>query len=461
MLMTFAELQASIGALFYSGGNSAGGFSACCVDSREARAGSLFFALEGERQDGHCFVNAAFTAGAVGAVVSQKKASAFLPYADGCNAALFIVDDTLKALQSAAGAYLEKFPNLLKIGITGSSGKTTTKEITASIFVCEKGRGKVIMNRGNLNSETGLPLSVFEVGPEHEVGVFEMGMNRKGEIAELARVLKPNIALITNIGGAHIGNLGDKNAVAVEKKNIFSQFTGKETALVPNFDEYRDFLMEGVNGKVVFYEAYSELMKEDMSSRIIDRGLDGYDIIWNGNQVRFKLPGRHNVKNAAAAIAIAKEAGASDESIGRGIEKVTPLFGRGQVVYGDVTAFNDCYNANPESMSAAIDFCDTLAWDGRKIYVIGSMLELGKEAESAHEKVGAVLNDSAADFVYLFGKETEIIARILEKNGKKTFFFTENMQELTEAFKSFTQFGDLVLLKGSRGCALERLLYNK
>ncbi|MDR0411522.1 MAG: UDP-N-acetylmuramoyl-tripeptide--D-alanyl-D-alanine ligase [Treponema sp.] len=462
MLMTFAELQASIGALFYSGEKSisvlTGGFSECCVDSRKAGIGSLFFALKGEQIDGHCFVNAAFTAGAVGAVVSKENVSALKPHADSHAAALFAVDDTLKALQDAAGTYLAKFPSLLKIGITGSSGKTTTKEIAASIFVCEKGCEKVVMNQGNLNSETGLPLSVFEVRPQHEVGVFEMGMNRKGEIAELARVLKPNIALITNIGGAHIGTLGNKNAVAVEKKNIFSQFTGKEAALIPNLDEYRDFLIEGVRGKASFYEAYSEFTQEYGDNKIIDRGLDGYDLMWNGGWVRFKLPGRHNVKNAAAAIAIAKEAGVSNDSIGKGLEKVTPLFGRGQVIHGDLTVVNDCYNANPESMSAAINFCDAIAWNGRKVYVVGSMLELGKESQKAHEKIGVALNDSVVDFIYLFGKETEITARILKKNGKKPFFFTENMLELIQAFKSFTQIGDLVLLKGSRGCALERLL---
>ncbi|MDR0643858.1 MAG: UDP-N-acetylmuramoyl-tripeptide--D-alanyl-D-alanine ligase [Treponema sp.] len=463
MLMTFEELRTALDALFYSGKKKitdtilTDGFSACCVDSRKAVQDSLFFALEGERDDGHRFVNAAFAGGAVGAVVSKGKVEALKPCADSYGASLFAVDNTLKALQSVAGAYLAKFPNLLKIGITGSSGKTTVKEITACIFAGEKGWEKVVMNRGNLNSETGLPLSVFEVGPDHVVGVFEMGMNRKGEIAELAQVLKPNIALITNIGTAHIGTLGGKNAIAAEKKEIFSLFTGKETALIPNSDEYRDFLAEGVKGKVVFYESHSEFMREE-KSQIIDRGLYGYDIMWNGNWVRFKLPGRHNIKNAIAALAIAKEAGVSNESIEQGLEKVAPLFGRGQIIYGDVTVVHDCYNANPESMSAVINFCDTLTWDGRKIYVIGSMLELGEESKKAHESIGAVLDDSAADFVYLFGKETETIARILKKNGKKPFFFTENMQELTQAFKSFTQTGDLVLLKGSRGCALERLL---
>jgi UDP-N-acetylmuramoyl-tripeptide--D-alanyl-D-alanine ligase len=458
--MSFAELQTAADALFYSGGKAAltDGFSSCCVDSRKAGPGSLFFALAGERQDGHSFVNAAFAAGAVGVVASKKKAGALKSCTDSYGAALFAVDDTLKALQDTAGAYLAKFPNLLKIGVTGSSGKTTAKEIIANIFICEKGREKVVMNQGNLNSETGLPLSVFEVRPKHEVGIFEMGMNRKYEIAELARVLKPNLALITNIGDAHIGTLGDRDAIAAEKKDIFSQFTGKETAIVPNLDEYRDFLIEGLKGKAVFYEPDSEFTKKDGSSQIIDRGLDGYDIIRGGSQVRFKLPGPHNIKNAAAAIAIAKEAGASNESIERGLEKVTPLFGRGQIIHGDVTVINDCYNANPESTSAAIGFCDTLAWDRRKVYVIGSMLELGKEAKEAHEKIGALLNESTADFVYLFGKETETIMQILKKSGKKPFFFTENMQELTEAFKSFVQIGDLVLLKGSRGCALERLL---
>jgi UDP-N-acetylmuramoyl-tripeptide--D-alanyl-D-alanine ligase len=189
------------------------------------------------------------------------------------------VEDTLRGLQDAARIYLEKFPRLLKIAITGSSGKTTTKEIAAAITGQEK---NVVMNSGNFNSETGLPLSVFNVRQEHEVGIFEAGMNRRGEIAELAEVLKPDIALITNIDIPHIGILGSIEAIAEEKKAIFSQFTGKEKALIPADEGFKDFLAQGVAGEIIFYgqKFFPEL------GEVRDLGLGGTEIIWSGKTMK-------------------------------------------------------------------------------------------------------------------------------------------------------------------------------
>jgi UDP-N-acetylmuramoyl-tripeptide--D-alanyl-D-alanine ligase len=450
-LMTFAELRAATGASFFGGEGGRGGFTAVCIDSRAAQQGSLFAALAGSSQDGHRFVEAAFASGAVAALVAREGAEAFglVQVAAKYNAALFMVEDTLRALQDAACAYLDKFPNLLKIGITGSSGKTTTKEIAAAILGCEK---RVVMNQGNLNSETGLPLSVFEVRESHEVGIFEMGMNRKGEIAELARVLRPRISLITNIGSAHVGLLGSRDAIAAEKKAVFSTFAGGETALIPGRDDYRDFLAHSVKGKTVFYGEFPEL------GQITDKGLDGAEIVWDGIPVRFPLPGSHNIKNALAAIAIAKEAGACPASIRAGLAAIKPLFGRGEIIRGDVTIVQDCYNANPESAEAAVGFCDGVDWKtGRRIYVLGSMLELGEASQTAHEALGRVLAASKADLVCLFGKETLPAAAVLQKTARPPFFYTENMQELCDFIVHQAQKGDLILLKGSRGCALERV----
>ncbi|GHV61584.1 UDP-N-acetylmuramoyl-tripeptide--D-alanyl-D-alanine ligase [Spirochaetia bacterium] len=444
-----------------AGGNHASGFSSVSIDSRTVKPLSLFVALAGSVQDGHRYVEAAFKAGAVCALVDESKLEDkslhLIETAAQYGACLVAVKDTLRGLQDAAGAYLEQFPNLIRIGVTGSSGKTTTKEIAAAMIGREK---SVVMNRGNLNSETGLPLSVFEVRSHHEVGVFELGMNRRGEIAELARVLKPGIALITNIGSAHIGILGSKGSIAKEKKNIFAEFSGSEIALIPADDEYRDFLAQDVKGMVRFYGTDKPAELESVR----DLGLGGSEIIWAGEAVRFSLPGKHNLRNAIAAVAIAREAPVSNRAIREGLAGIKPLFGRSEIFEGRVTVIQDCYNANPESAAEAVGFCDDLEYGGRKIYVMGSMLELGDTSEEAHRELGRRLAASSADRVFLYGKEMELAAEAFAaspemKGGRSgvSAFHTNSITELSRALEEFVEDGDLVLLKGSRLCALEQL----
>jgi UDP-N-acetylmuramoyl-tripeptide--D-alanyl-D-alanine ligase len=436
------------------------GFGSVCIDSRKAGEDALFVALPGSAQDGHSYVEAAFKAGAVCALVEEAKLAEktlkLAEIAERYGRGLVAVEDTLRALQGAATVYLEQFSGLLKVGITGSSGKTTTKEIAAALIGREK---KVVMNRGNLNSETGLPLSVFEVRPWHEVGVFELGMNRPGEIAELAKVLKPCIALITNIGSAHIGFIGSKAGIAKEKKNIFAEFSGVETALIPGDDGYRDFLAHGIKGRVCFYGLDGVAINRDL-------GLSGSEITWAGEKLRFPLPGRHNVRNALAAAAIAREVPVSDLAIREGLASVKPLFGRTEVLEGRVKLIRDCYNANPESSAQALAFCDELEYRGRKVYVLGSMLELGEDSPEAHRELGRRLASSRADKVFLYGRETGETAAEMEaafagpaKAGGRTvpFLYTNSMDELARELGAFVREGDLVLLKGSRGCALENL----
>ncbi|MDR3020282.1 MAG: UDP-N-acetylmuramoyl-tripeptide--D-alanyl-D-alanine ligase [Treponema sp.] len=449
-LMDFSALSHAIGARRVSNSQYSG-FSSVAIDSRNVKEGTLFFALKGNVSDGHSFVGAAFNAGARAAVVESSKLDAFdlINIAQKTGKELIVVENTLKALQDSAKVYLEMFPKLIKAGLTGSSGKTTTKEITAAIISNEK---NTIMNQGNLNSETGLPLSVFEVRSFHEAGVFELGMNRKGEISEIANVLKPNIATITNIGTSHIGMIGSKHEILNEKKNIFNYLAGDDIALIPENDEYAKELANGVNARVKFYGADSFDELEGVKSL----GLDGTELVWAGEKIRFALPGKHNLDNALAAIAIAKEISISSGAIKKGLESVKPLFGRLEILKGQITVIRDCYNANPESTAKAIEFCDSLEWQGRKIYVIGEMLELGAASGDAHAKIGASLSASKADGIFLFGKETEAAASYLASNGG-TFFHTNNMEELIPALKNYVKQGDIVLLKGSRGCALERI----
>jgi UDP-N-acetylmuramoyl-tripeptide--D-alanyl-D-alanine ligase len=458
ILMDFTALSRSIGARLVSFGRDAPrGFSSVALDSRAVKPGSLFVALKGTVQDGHRYAEAAFKAGAAAALVSRScfedPAYALAESARKAGRFLLVVENTLKGLQDAAGAYLSRFPKLLRIGITGSSGKTTTKEIAAAMIGRERA---VVLNPGNLNSETGLPLAVFGVRSEHTVGIFEMGMNRKGEIGELAAILKPRIALITNIGTAHIGMIGNKEAIAREKKDIFSQFGGSETALIPEDEAFRDFLAADVRGTVRFYgpRAFKEL------GEIRDRGLEGADIVWGGTAARFGLPGRYNLRNALAAAAIAREVPVSPAAVREGLASVKPLFGRSEILKGALTVIRDCYNANPESAAEAVALCDSLSWPGRRVYVMGSMLELGDRSGEAHGDLGRLLAASRADRIYLYGKETLPAAEVLEKSpaeARPAYSYAESMEELSRSIGDYVRPGDLVLLKGSRGCALEGL----
>ncbi|MDR2659623.1 MAG: UDP-N-acetylmuramoyl-tripeptide--D-alanyl-D-alanine ligase [Spirochaetaceae bacterium] len=452
MLMTFDEAVSLAGfELLPAGGQQHGGFDSVCVDSRRALSGSLFVALSGEKLDGHAFVKDAFKAGAAAALVERSKLAKFnlAEAADGSSAAMLVTDNTMSALQALAAAYLERFPKMIRVGITGSSGKTTTKELAAAMAGLER---NVIFNEGNLNSDIGLPLSVFKVREEHEIGIFEMGMNRKGEIAELAAVLKPQIALITNTGTAHIGLIGGEREIALEKKAVFSRFTGKEQAVLPEKSAFLELLTKDVNGRVSYFGTNSSKKFGGAKSM----GLSGSTIVWGGKPVNFPLPGEYNVMNALAAAAIAEAAGVSDDAIRGGLESAKPLFARGEIVKGDITIVRDCYNANPDSMEKAITLCDETVCGGRRVYVIGSMLELGGSSEAAHEALGERLARSKADIVFLFGEETKAAYSKL-RNTKVTFYSTD-IEELKLKVKDHAKKGDIVLLKGSRCCGLERIV---
>ena len=458
VLMEFAELAGAIGAGLRSFGG--GGFSSVAIDSRAVIPGALFVALIGSARDGHRYAEAAFKAGAVGVMAARSRLEdrslGREEIARKARGVLVGVENTLEGLQNAARVYLEKFPALLRVGITGSSGKTTTKEIAAAMIGREK---PVVMNPGNLNSETGLPLSVFGIRPGHEGGIFELGMNRQGEIAELAGVLKPQLALITNIGSAHIGIFGKREEIAKEKKEIFSEFTGIETALIPEDDDFRDFLAEGIRGRVIRYG------RRNCSALGPVRALEleGTEITWEGIPVRYPLPGTYNLNNALAAAALARLVPVGPEAIRGGLGSVKPLFGRSEILRkeGPVTVIRDCYNSNPESAAGVIDFCDALRWPGRRIYVIGAMLELGDRSPGAHRELGRRLAASRADMVFLYGAETGAARRAMEETpggpDKVPFFHTDIMKVLTEAVIGYIKPGDLVLLKGSRGCALEQV----
>lgn len=453
LLMTIDELVRAVEGICLCDYSQSRGFVSVVTDSRKVSPGSLFIPLIGQAQDGHIYIPKALESGASVILVDrchgEGSAQLFCTLGKNHQASFIVVEDTLRALQDAARAYLKHFPNLTRIGITGSSGKTTTKEIVSSIFAVHH---TVVMNEGNLNSETGLPLSVFKVRKEHEIGIFEMGMNREGEIGELARVLVPSIALITNIGTAHIGILGTQEAIAKQKKQIFSFFSHSDIGFVPEDSTWRDYLSSISIGTIkLFGTASLEGYKgyEDL-------GIDGSTIFYEGLEIHFKLPGKYNLNNALGAIAIARYAGCSALEIQQGLEHVKPIFGRSEIFRGDITVIRDCYNANPDSMESAIGFCDDLTWKGRKIFVLGSMLELGEQSRASHEKICRRVLSSTVNKVYLFGDDMISAGRTVFSQ-EYPVEYAHSMDSLSKMLHEEVRPGDLVFIKGSRGMELERV----
>jgi UDP-N-acetylmuramoyl-tripeptide--D-alanyl-D-alanine ligase len=428
------------------------------VDSRllDARAGALFVALPGSRVDGHEFLGEAVRAGAKAAMLSERwwsgQPAALRAELLGSGAGLVAVQDTLAALQALAAAYLQRFPALLRVGVTGSNGKTTTKEILGSILAQH---GPTVVSEGNLNSEIGLPLSAFRVRGEHRYAVFEMGINHPGEMAVLAGILRPDAAVITNVGMAHVGLLGSRQAIAREKREIFRYFDGAQTAFLYESTDYLPLLTEGLRGKKVLFGPQTTRGFEGSE----DLGLDGWAIHWEGLRIRFPLFGKHNLNNALAAISVSAELGISKEKTKRGLENVRPLFGRSQIRRGSVTVLQDYYNANPDSLRQLLEFLETLPWPGRKVAVLGSMKELGPESEEAHRGIGRLAAAADLQGLFLFGEEMSAAFAAAQEGGFSGLLeWTADFAQLRNRLKMFMRPGDLVLIKGSRAVELERLV---
>ncbi|WP_428771144.1 UDP-N-acetylmuramoyl-tripeptide--D-alanyl-D-alanine ligase [Treponema sp. HNW] len=464
-LLALQDLLGAVNGTLFNEKTRDASFLSVCIDSRRALSGSLFIAVPGSQSDGHAFIKDAVDKGASLIMAMRSSVGEFgTLYEKLADRGIPVVltDNTLNALQKAAGLYVSRFSALKKIGVTGSSGKTTVKECIGSIL---SQKYRVIINEGNLNSETGLPLSVFKIDKTHEAAVFEMGMNRRGEIKELADVLFPQTAVITNIGSAHIGILGTKDKIAEEKKQIFSNFTEDCTGFVPAEDPYKDFLMSGVPGRMHSFGIGKEYGIEDVR----DRGVKGSEFYYKGVKIDFPLCGIHNLKNAACALAVAEHFGLNAEEIKTGLEAVRPLAGRMQILEGAPTVVHDCYNANPDSMNAAVDFFDEAAHEGRKVLILGDMGELGAESASSHKKLVQRAAVSKADILVFAGHSFcaayDAVCRELSgpfAEGKRVLFLPDisdaALTSFGEKLASVLHEGDLILIKASRSTALERFI---
>lgn len=463
------------------------------IDSREVLLGSLFVALLGQSLDGHNFIEDALKKGAgvvlVDAEHASKNEAQYCDFSKKYKQATFVrVDDTLKALQKLAAYYLYKVSIRVHIGVTGSSGKTTVKEMIATIF--EVAGYRTFKTKGNLNSCTGVPLSIFDIrGRGYDVAVFEVGMNRRGEIREITEVITPHIALVTNIGTAHIGMLGSRDAIATEKGEIFSQFTEQCLGVIPDC-EFTQQLMNGKKGEFVIID--SDYLKRFEGSKAM--GLEGCLLNYEGTEIHLHLLGAHNIYNAILAIAVAEKYSLIAKShitkshIKEALEKMRAVSGRAELKKGFATCIFDCYNANPASMQMALDLYEAMEWKGRKIAILGSMLELGDESLAEHEKVCAKVSKSKSDAVFLMGEEMlqgfvsfankccvqkhrtsgggdglgqrflEFPNSHFEVEGTEYFCYRDDeMVRLKEDVRQKVRRGDFVLLKASHGLHFERL----
>ncbi|MFF2886756.1 UDP-N-acetylmuramoyl-tripeptide--D-alanyl-D-alanine ligase [Paenibacillus sp. NPDC057967] len=447
------------------GGRPEDMISGIMTDGRLAGSGELFVPLVGDRFDGHNYVEQAVASGAK-AIMWQRgreipASLSHLPF--------LLVKDTLEGLQTLAGAYRNELMARV-IGITGSNGKTTTKDMTAALLGTQY---RVLKTEGNLNNHIGLPLTILKMDEETEVAVLEMGMSGFGEIELLTKIAQPDVAIITNIGEAHMLQLGSRNGIAKAKLEIVAGL-GDDGILLFNGDE--PLLHEGLEAmplpEGITLRTFGLQDVNEWSAANIELATDGsmfsarYKSADTGmEKLHITTPGRHNISNALAAIAAARVFGVKPGNIASGFQelqltgmRIEPL-----KAYNGATILNDAYNANPTAVRAAIDLVSGLGGFGRRWIVLGDMLDLGPEEASLHREIGEYITEGKAEAVATFGALAAITSEAAAKNlpnaaeaGYIRHF--ENKKELTEWVREQLQPGDLVLVKGSRGMQMEQVV---
>ena len=420
------------------------------IDSRTIATGQLFFAVKGERFDGHDFVAAALEKGAVAAVVRKDRLHCYPG-----QTRLLAVDDTLVALQTLATAIRKLWAKPL-VGVTGSMGKTTTKEAIAHVLGA---RFRVLKSEGNLNNHFGLPLMLLKLEPEHDVAVIEMGMSHAGEIGALAKIAQPEIGVVTNVAPVHLEFFDSIAGIARAKYELIESLPASGTAVLNADDEYVSQFGRGFKGRVLTYGtlATADIRVENFAAR--DAQGSTFDVVTPGGRehASFPLVGEHNVLNALAAVAAGLAVGLKLPEAVAALATLAPADKRGQVVQlGNITVINDCYNSNPKALHAMIDALASMK-AARRIVVAGEMLELGPMAEKLHRAAGE----------YAAGKKIDVLvgvrgmAQAMMESARKagaSAEFVATPEEAGEWLARQTRAGDVVLLKASRGVKLEKAL---
>jgi UDP-N-acetylmuramoyl-tripeptide--D-alanyl-D-alanine ligase len=430
-------------------GNAGAAWSGAVVDSRAETAGRLFFAMAGERADGHAFAAGAFAAGSPAVVICDETV---VPALDAAAAPYFLVRDTRRALTELARAYRRGLEARV-VAITGSGGKTTTKEYIRAVL---RSKYRVHANPGNLNSLVGVPLTVLEADENCEYLVCEVGANRLGEIDALGDLLRPDVAVITNIGDAHVGYFGSRDAIAREKGALLRHVAAGGRAVLPRDDEYFGVLNSMVQGRV-----FSFGRSAGADFRLANVGFAGGRLSFSVNGAALELPalGEYNAMNACAAYAVGEVCGIDAGRMREAFAAARPMPGRGRVhEIGGVTVIDESYNASPASVRKSLAMLSSVPAQ-RRIAVLGEMRELGEHTDALHRAVGAEAATAGVDRLYWFGPQGEAVREAAR--AARADFVVElhtEMQALADAVAGELRGGDVVLVKASRACRLDELV---
>ncbi|NLP17375.1 MAG: UDP-N-acetylmuramoyl-tripeptide--D-alanyl-D-alanine ligase [Clostridiales bacterium] len=420
------------------------------LDSRLVERDYVFIASRGERVDGHDYVKAAAEQGAIAVVCEKPPTDVIIPY--------IMVKDSLMALKDIAMWYRTQL-NIPVIGITGSVGKTSTKELVSSVL---SQRYRVLKTEGNYNNEIGLPLTILRIRKEHQIAVLEMGISDFGEMHRLSRIAKPDYCLLTNIGHCHLENLGSRQGVLKAKSEIFD-FMSEDGGVIINGDDDMLSTIKSIKGKKpIRYGLGSD--NDIYADNIISHGLFGssFDIHIDGRilPANTPMPGNHMILNALAAAALGSSLGLSDNEIIQGIRQIQPVRGRNNIIrHNKYTIIDDCYNANPVSMKAAIDLLDMSKT--RKVAILGDMGELGKNEAEMHKDIGKYIANKNVDIIICVGKLSAYIydgaAEILSDNTSGLFHFV-SQKELIMALPQLLKYGDTILVKASHFMGFDNIV---
>jgi UDP-N-acetylmuramoyl-tripeptide--D-alanyl-D-alanine ligase len=441
---------AELAAAAVSSGDGNAPIEKISTDSRTIKRGELFVALRGENFNGHNFIESVAKAGAAGAIVDLNWKGEIL-----ANFAVIRVEDTLRAYQNLAANY-RKSLSLKVLAITGSNGKTSTKDFAAAVLAH---RFRVTKTQGNFNNHVGLPRTMLEATSQDEVAVWEIGMNHPGEVAMLAKLAAPDAAIITNIGVAHIEFMGSREAIAAEKGALAQAVAPDGTVILNADDPFSKKIAVGTRAKVVF----AGTTKGTIRASEITQSATGTDftILEGAHRCRAQLPvpGLHMVQNALLAVAAGRMFGLSLEDCAAGLAAAPLTKARLQIkrIRG-VQFIDDSYNANPESMKAALHTLVELDADGKRIAVLGEMRELGEESARGHREVGETAAELGVDQLIAIGDMAAVIAEAARNAGLQNTSIARSTSEAAELLGEIAASGDLVLVKGSRAARTERVI---
>jgi UDP-N-acetylmuramoyl-tripeptide--D-alanyl-D-alanine ligase len=423
-----------------------------CTDSRQVKAGDLFFALRGDRFDGHDFLRIVAENGAVAVVADRRRVPA-----DWGGCAMIAVEDTRKALGQLAAEYRKAFV-LPVVAVGGSNGKTTTKELVASVLKQER---LTLWSEASFNNDIGVPLTLLRLENAHQAAVLEMGTNHPGELQTLVKIAQPSYGIITCVGREHLEFFDDVAGVAREEGWLAELLPAGGTLFVNGDDEWASRAAERTRAEVVRVGFSAGCDWRARAVRLDTRGLTfqvhGPQAVWSG-EYRIQLFGRHQVVNALFAVAVGMELGLGRAAVARGLAECRPPKMRLELwEFNGVRLLDDAYNANADSMMVALQTLRDFPCKGRRVAVLGDMTELGAHSEAAHQEVGRRVAELGVGQLFAVGKMAPVMARAARNAGLNRVFEFADVDTAASAVKSFLKAGDVVLLKASRATRIERI----